>query len=292
MRRILVTGANKGIGFALVSEILRSEEDTFVFLSSRDSARGQAALRSLLKEHPEWSERAAFVQLDVTSDDSVKRAAETVAQICGEEPLYAVVNNAGIGLGAANLRAVMDVNILGVQRVCQAFLPLLDKTSGRVVNITSAAGPNFVSKCSPERQAFFLDSQIEWPALRAFIDECCELEGPAAFAERGLSDGDAYGLSKACGGSYTMLLARENPTLRINSCTPGYIATDMTRPYAERSGKSPEELGMKTPTEGTRSCLFLLFGEPEGNGRYYGSDARRSPLDRYRSPGDPPYEGP
>jgi len=48
---------------------------------------------------------------------------------------------------------------------------------------------------------------------------------------------------------------------------------------------------MKPPTEGTRSVLFLLFGEPEGNGRYYGSDAVRSPMHRYRSPGDPPYTG-
>ena len=35
--------------------------------------------------------------------------------------------------------------------------------------------------------------------------------------------------------------------------------------------------------------LFLLFGDPEGNGRYYGSDGVRSPLDCYRGPGDPPY---
>ena len=37
--------------------------------------------------------------------------------------------------------------------------------------------------------------------------------------------------------------------------------------------------------------MFLLFGEPEGNGRYYGSDALRSPLDRYRAPGSAPYTG-
>jgi carbonyl reductase 1 len=37
--------------------------------------------------------------------------------------------------------------------------------------------------------------------------------------------------------------------------------------------------------------MFLLFGQPEGNGRYYGSDAKRSPLDRYRSPGSEPYTG-
>ena len=48
---------------------------------------------------------------------------------------------------------------------------------------------------------------------------------------------------------------------------------------------------MKPPTEGTRAPMHLLFGALEGNGRYYGSDARRSPLDRYRSPADPEYVG-
>ena len=49
----------------------------------------------------------------------------------------------------------------------------------------------------------------------------------------------------------------------------------------------------KTPDEGTVSTMYLLFDDAiEGNGRYYGSDAKRSPLDVYRSPGSPPYEGP
>ena len=51
-------------------------------------------------------------------------------------------------------------------------------------------------------------------------------------------------------------------------------------------------LGAKTPDEGTVAPMFLLFGEPEGNGRYYGSDAQRSPLDAVRKPGSPPFEGP
>ncbi len=48
---------------------------------------------------------------------------------------------------------------------------------------------------------------------------------------------------------------------------------------------------MKPPAQGARAPMHLLFGELEGNGRYYGSDAQRSPLDRYRSPGSPPYTG-
>ena len=58
----------------------------------------------------------------------------------------------------------------GLHRVTSAFLPLLDPAGGRVVNVTSAAGPNFVSKCSPERQAVLTD-----PAVTLETIEVCLL---------------------------------------------------------------------------------------------------------------------
>ena len=73
----------------------------------------------------------------------------------------------------------------------------------------------------------------------------------------------------------------------MNACTPGFIATDMTRAYVVASGKSAADLGMKSPAEGAKAPLHLLFAELEGNGHFYGSDAKRSPLDRYRAPGSP-----
>ena len=87
------------------------------------------------------------------------------------------------------------------------------------------------------------------------------------------------------------LVAREQPGLLVNACTPGFIATDMTRPYAESEGKAPAALGMKTPAEGAKAPLHLLFGAVQGSGHYYGSDAKRSPTDRYRAPGSPEYVG-
>jgi NAD(P)-dependent dehydrogenase (short-subunit alcohol dehydrogenase family) len=134
---------------------------------------------------------------------------------------------------------------------------------------------------------------VTWPQLRSLIDECLAIAGDTAeFAARGLGDGAAYGLSKACANSYTMILAREHSNLRVNACTPGFIATDMTKPYAESTGKSPAELGMKTPAEGARAPMHLLFGTFEGNGWFFGSDGKRSPLDRYRAPGSAEFAGP
>jgi NAD(P)-dependent dehydrogenase (short-subunit alcohol dehydrogenase family) len=290
MRRILVTGANKGIGLAIAKAILEEHDDTFVYLGSRDADRGRAARASLTEGHPGWQTRVEVVEIDVSDAASVATAAKAI----GDEKLYAIVNNAGIARGA-KLADVLEVNTLGVHRVCEAFLPLLDSERGRIVNVTSASGPNFVATCSPEMRAFFLDSLDEplgWPRLKALIDDCIAMgDDKAAFAAKGLGDGSPYGLSKALANTYTLVFAREHPNLRVNACTPGFIETDLTRHYSESQGKSPAELGMKPPAAGARAPMHLLFGDLEGNGRYYGSDAQRSPLDRYRSPGSPPYVG-
>lgn len=90
----------------------------------------------------------------------------------------------------------------------------------------------------------------------------------------------AYGLSKACLAAYTMVLARLHPNLKSNSCSPGFIDTAMTRGYGARL----------TPEQGTVSILHLLFSDSlAGNGWFYGSDAKRSPLNVPRDPGTPEY---
>lgn len=279
MRRILVTGANKGIGLALVEAILSTHADTFVFLCSRDLERGRDAAAPLAEVYPG---RVEVVQLDVADERSVAEAKTQVADRLGDERLYAVVNNAGIGMKTPEAARIIDTNTLGVRRVCEAFLPLVDAKTGRIVNVTSAAGPIFVAGAPAEVQRFLLDPAMTWPRLAAFIEESLA---------NGVAGSGAYGLSKACANSYTMILAREHASLKVNACTPGYIDTDMTRP-AGSQGKSTAELGMKTPREGAAAPMHLLFGELEGNGRYYGSDAKRSPLDRYRAPGSPAYTGP
>lgn len=289
----MITGANKGIGLATAAAILARHQDVSVLVGARDLDRGRAGIDTLCRENPKHASRLELVEIDVSNQKSVSFARDHVVNKYGLDtaPLYGVVNNAGIGLGSNDMQTVVNVNTLGVKRVCDAFVPLIEP-AGRVVNVSSASGPNFVSQCSPQRQNFFQDPTVEWAVLEAFINKVLDLQAdPKRLRALGLGEANAYGFSKACVSLYTILLARENPHLCINACTPGYIETDMTRPQAEKRGMSPSELGMKPPAHGTASIMFLLFGAPQGSGHYYGSDARRSPLDRYRAPGSPEYTG-
>jgi carbonyl reductase 1 len=293
--RVLITGANKGIGRAAVAAVLGAREDSHVLLGSRSKERGEAARAEIVAREPSWDGRLEVLPLDVSDDASVLEAARVVAERFGSNPapLYGLVNNAGIGLGSTEMRTVLDVNTRGPRRVCEAFLPLLDSQAGHIVNVSSASGPRFVSQCSAERQRALTRSDVTWEQIEALMAECLAIDAnDGDFAAAGLGGGDAYGLSKACLNAYTLALARSHPTLTINACTPGYIETDLTRPRAEREGVAPAELGMKPPEHATKVILHLLFSDPGGSGRYFGSDAVRSPLDRYRAPGDPPYKGP
>ncbi|XP_069689240.1 short-chain dehydrogenase/reductase family 9C member 7-like [Periplaneta americana] len=95
------------------------------------------------------SDKLKIIQLDVTQDDQVENAVRTVTSILEgrREELWAVVNNAGIGnVGEIEWTPIdvyqktFDVNVLGQVRITKVFLPLLRKSKGRIVSLTSVLG--------------------------------------------------------------------------------------------------------------------------------------------------------
>lgn len=286
MKTILITGANKGIGLAIAEAILREKPQYRVLLCARNIERGEAAKRDLFALDEAWSDRVQVLELDVASDDSVATARAKLQREAGDSPaLYGLVNNAGVASGS--FTDIVNVNLFGVQRVCSALAPLVEP-GGRIVNVTSASGPNFVAECKQKRRQFFCDPEITWEELVPFVQTCQQL-APEEFKSLGMGSDSPYGFSKACANSYTLYLARRFPRLYVNACTPGFIETDLTRPML--GDRTPAEAGMKAPADGARVVMSLLFDDPRGTCHYYGSDALRSPLDRYRAPGSPEYTG-
>jgi len=123
-RTVLITGANRGIGQALVNEALR-----------RGAKRVYAGTRSGLKIA---DKRVTPLTLDVTSASQIQRAAEEV------DTLDVLINNSGVAIydDLSNSDAIeqhLAVNLLGSFKVTQAFLPLLKRSKGAIVNNLSLA---------------------------------------------------------------------------------------------------------------------------------------------------------
>lgn len=132
IQRVLVTGANKGIGLATVNAILEHHPQTSVILGSRDPARGEAARQQLVAKHPDRASRLELLTLDVVDDESVQQARATLTGRYGASPplLYGLVNNAGIGMGEALMTPVLAVNLWGLCRVSDALRDLLPGARG------------------------------------------------------------------------------------------------------------------------------------------------------------------
>jgi NAD(P)-dependent dehydrogenase (short-subunit alcohol dehydrogenase family) len=158
MTLILVTGANKGIGYESARQLI--EAGHTVYVGARDVERGQKAAAQL---------GGRFVHLDVTDDASVAAAMTTIDDAEGH--LDVLVNNAGIGLLALNgpeALEVFDTNAVSIVRVTQAALPLLRKSENPVVvNVSSALG-SFWAVTNPERPAFHVPA-IVYGASKAAV---------------------------------------------------------------------------------------------------------------------------
>jgi NAD(P)-dependent dehydrogenase (short-subunit alcohol dehydrogenase family) len=190
MTTTLITGANKGLGHESARRLIAAGHD--VWAAARDAGRGPAAAEAL---------GARFVALDVTDDASVGAAVERVAAESGG--LDVLVNNAGIAGGftpvpdvtAGDVARVLATNVVGLVRVTQAFLPLLERSANPVVvNVSSGMG-SFAVTTDPER--------VE----STFV-------------------GLAYPASKSAVTMLTTQYAKAFPHMRINAVDPGYTGTD------------------------------------------------------------------
>lgn len=195
----LVTGANRGIGLEVCRQL--AQRGYTVILGARDQAKGEAAAQSLKG----LDVRAC--QLDVTDTASIEAARDQLARDVGR--LDVLVNNAAIlydtwqhALNADLnvVREALETNTFGAWQMCQAFVPLLRRSSHpRIVNVSSEAG---------------------------------------SLASMGAGT-PAYNISKVALNALTRMLAADLRADRIlvNAVCPGWVATDMGgaggRPVAE-----------------------------------------------------------
>ena len=146
-RAVVITGASTGIGAACAFHLDRLGFTVYAGVRKpEDGARLQQS----------GSDRLIPILLDVTDQRSIQRAREIVSERCGVNGLYGLVNNAGIAVPApleaipiSDLRRQLEVNVIGQIAVTQAFLPLIRRARGRIVNMGSIAGRSTIPMMGP-----------------------------------------------------------------------------------------------------------------------------------------------
>lgn len=136
---VYITGCDTGFGNLLARHL---DTKGFRVIAGCYSEKGEDELKKIC------SDRLTTLHLDVTDNENVKKAAETIKSLVGQKGLWAVVNNAGIAFPTApndwleieDFTPMINVNLIGVIAVTLSVLPLIKKAKGRVVNVASVFG--------------------------------------------------------------------------------------------------------------------------------------------------------
>jgi NAD(P)-dependent dehydrogenase (short-subunit alcohol dehydrogenase family) len=231
MKKVLITGANKSIGYQTARQLLQN--GYFVFLGSRDLDNGLKAVEKLKSE---GLTNVEAIQLDVTDDESVKKARIEIGK--KTEVLDVLINNAGINGGwpqAAldasinQFKQVFETNVYGVARVTQAFINMLRKSQQpRIVNVSSS-GCSLTLHCDPTWK-YYTHKAAVYPA------------------------------SKAALNMYTINLAYElkDTAFKVNAVCPGFVATDFNN---HRGTGTVQQAG-------TRIAKYAMIGDDGPTGKF------------------------
>lgn len=247
----VVTGSNKGIGFAIVRGLCKQFNGT-VYLTARNEQLGLAAVKELEKE----GLKPKFHQLDITDKNSISKFATYIKEKYGGLDL--LVNNAGFAFKVAatepfseQAEVSLNINYWGTQYVCDAFFPIL-RDHARVVNVSSFVSKIALDKCSDKLKAELLGLKTIGELntyMKKFVDaaknNCHEKDGwPSS----------AYGISKTGVTLMSMIQQvdldkdKTKKDIIVNACCPGYVDTDMS-----------SHKGTKTIDEGADTPLYLAL---------------------------------
>jgi carbonyl reductase 1 len=244
-RVAVVTGANKGIGYFIALHLGMSGLFSKIILGCRDAERGLAAANELQSKIQGKSETTfQFAPLTIGDTESHSKFGQQMQEEFGKVDV--LVNNAGFAYKGSDptpfkdqTQKTLDINCFGLADFTEKMLPLLRKgRDPRLVNVASKAGR--LSQVSSDLQKQFTDESLTIEQLHALMNEFKNDVQAGTNEASGWSNSN-YGISKLGVIAATNIWARQESSIKVNSCCPGYCDTDMT----SHGGPRPAEEGAK-----------------------------------------------
>ena len=242
-RVAVVTGANQGLGFALVEALCAQlGPDATVYLTARDAARGQEALRRLR----ERGLSPSLHTLDVTDERSVAALADTLRARHGGVDI--VISNAAARIARDRPQAEQVVNFIdtnnhGTYRMIRAFGPLL-RDGARFVVVASGFGS--LRRLPAELHDGFDVAARSLEDIERLMDDYAQLVQAGREGERGWPDWINIP-SKVAQVASMRIVARQMSEeavrrgILVNAACPGLVDTEASRPWFDdmSSAQSP-----------------------------------------------------
>ena len=272
-RVILVTGANRGIGFLVVKKLAEesSSNSTVILLGSRDLKLGQDAFIQLNSPS-----NVHVLQLNTSSEESIIRAIDEIEQKYGGQ-LDVVINNAAISTTEITVdvaRELFKTNYYGIKMLNEYLVPLM-RECGRIVNVSNRYGSMILQQASQALREKYTSLTLTKDQLDHLVEDFISAIETNSLESLGYNSQPkffVYGITKAALNALTQIEAREWSSIKnvlVVSVSPGFCATDMTGHAASA----------RSATLGADSILYVVNtprNELENGGFYH--DGKQIPL--------------
>jgi NADP-dependent 3-hydroxy acid dehydrogenase YdfG len=203
---LLITGANKSIGYAIADITMYRNLPFNILLCARDATRGQDAVDALKLQHPTFANTLELGVVDISSEASVKTFTEWFKTKYSKVDI--LLNNAGVmtypdDSGNTHEGITVDTfatNYFGTTNFAKHMQPLV-ADNGKILFMGSIAGPDAFRKCNEGLQARFLDESLTQEDFSVWARDYIEDVKKGVWKEKGYCVWE-YGMSKLFLQSY------------------------------------------------------------------------------------------
>ena len=240
-RVILVTGANRGIGYEAVKYLSQQLPNDKILLSSRSVENGDAAIKKMREEDSAHDySNVEVIELDITKQDSLSSAVKTIRDKYGK--LTDLLHNTGIAsVNGDNMSPeILNVNVRNAKDTIEAFLPLIPAETGRISLVSSEVGAWYAAGTDESLRSKLEDvSNNDWPTIEKYVDDWvafsqCKSASLKWSPTSSMLD-QAYGVSKALVTAWARHFAQTETKVPIAIVCPGYCATELNGWSGHRS---------------------------------------------------------
>ena len=235
---LLVTGSNKGIGFAILDGLLKEKTKLKLILTSRNENQGQTSLNKLISKYPDAKSQLYYHQLDISKKESREKLLKWIKEKFGK--IDYLCNNAGVYTNPK--KELIEINVFGTLNLTEELLKedLINK-NGKIISTGSELGASY---------SVVGDHSNDYKNAKT-VEDLINLSNKYINDE---IKGDKYAVSKLSIHVYSKILGSRkdivDKNIGVYSMAPGWCKTDMGgsgAPYTIEHGAETDIYLIKLP---------------------------------------------